>query len=530
MDDWALLRAYVDDGSEAAFTELVRRHLNLVYSVAARMLGDSQAAGDVVQTVFCRLAQKAARLRPAGALTGWLYQTACLCAREHRRNEHRRQARLEKVMAMQDHSPPSQTDAAWEQLAPLLEDALLRLPESDRLAVLLRFFEQKPLREVGLALGVEEEAARKRISRALERLRRWFARRGVTCSTEALAGFVSINAVQAAPVGLAGTVAPLALSAAGHAATTGLLSHTLNLFTTMSPLKTSVVTAVAVAAVLSVPLALLWNQNRQLERDLAAARSAIADAQTVREENARLRKGTVDSGELARLRKGQLELLRLRGRVTQLANELRQRRAAETHGGTNQFPASPPASPADETDSLLFSAALTNRVSSGHTLVVGGWSKQGMRGYLLATPAVRGEDALDGRRVTVESQFVGAPESFWEALGWGTFKSDVHRSALAGVITPEQHDALLQALKETEDSIVSNTSRAEHRDGERGGVGYTMSDDRETGVVMGIDYRQQITPDGQAVELELFPSSVPTNRPIHSTLTAPSSAAPTPPR
>ena len=126
-------------------------------------------------------------------------------------------------------------------------------------------------------------------------------------------------------------------------------------------------------------------------------------------------------------------MLSLRGRVTQLANELRQRNAAGTQADVNPNPSLGE----KEADSILFTAALTNRVANGNTLVVGGWPQKEMRAYLLATPVIKqGDGTPGGRQITVQSQVVGAPESFWDEIGWGAFKSDTRRSTLARVLLP----------------------------------------------------------------------------------------------
>ena len=109
---------------------------------------------------------------------------------------------------------------AWTQIAPLLDAAMLRLGEKDRNAVVLRFFENKNLREVGAALGASEDSARVRINRALEKLRKFFTKRGVMLSATVIAAAVSANSVQAAPVGLAATISAAAVKGSAVAAST----------------------------------------------------------------------------------------------------------------------------------------------------------------------------------------------------------------------------------------------------------------------------------------------------------------------
>jgi len=207
MDDWELLRAYVE-GSEAAFADLVRRHVDHVYSTALRRVNDPVAAQDVAQRVFCLLARKAASLDASGSLVGWLHRTAVYLSQESlradRRRRHREAAAWQLQVMPQESAPAS--DVAWQQVAPELDDALLELPEPDRLAVLLRFFQQLPLREVGARLGVSEAAAKMRIGRAILKLRRGLGARGIVLSAGALAWLLTDRAVAAAPAGCAGTV------------------------------------------------------------------------------------------------------------------------------------------------------------------------------------------------------------------------------------------------------------------------------------------------------------------------------------
>src|SRR3989442_4429272 len=195
-DDAQLLRRYAEAGSESAFSELVSQHIDLVYSAALRQVGgDAHLAQDVAQTVFADLARKARAVSRHGVLTGWLYQATRYAASKVVRTERRRATREKEAVAMQELS----SEANWDDLGPLLDEAMGRLGAKDRDAVLLRYFDRKELRAVGDVLGTSEEAARKRVGRALERLRRFLMRRGATLPATALASALAGNAVQAAP-------------------------------------------------------------------------------------------------------------------------------------------------------------------------------------------------------------------------------------------------------------------------------------------------------------------------------------------
>jgi RNA polymerase sigma factor (sigma-70 family) len=209
MDDIQLLRQYATDRSEAAFETLLRRHINLVYSSALRQVGDRETAAEVTQTVFIILARKAHTLRAGTIITGWLYRTTHFAAVRAIRTESRRRQRELEAAQME----PDNDQSIWEQLAPLLDEAMSCLGNTDRDAIVMRFFEHRSLKEVGAAFGANEDTAQKRVSRALVRLRTFFSKRGITLSVVAIGSVLSANAVHAAPATL--TSKTLAV-AAGH--------------------------------------------------------------------------------------------------------------------------------------------------------------------------------------------------------------------------------------------------------------------------------------------------------------------------
>src|SRR4051812_15199231 len=166
QDDHELLARYVREGSESAFASLVARHVNLVFSTARRFVSSPHQAEEITQAVFIILARKAGSLRRGTALSGWLYQTARLTAANFVRSERRRQRREQEAFMQSRLNEPEA--AAWEQITPLLDEAMGRLGETDRDAVVLRFFDNKTLQEVGATLNLTESAAHKRVTRALE--------------------------------------------------------------------------------------------------------------------------------------------------------------------------------------------------------------------------------------------------------------------------------------------------------------------------------------------------------------------------
>lgn len=204
MEDIQLLREYADHQSEQAFTELVERHVDLVFSTAVRLVSDPDQARDVVQTVFADLARQARNHRRITVVSGWLYRRTCFAALDLLRANSSRRVREKTAMELYEANAP--TDSVWQTVAPHLEEAMGWLSQSDLDVIVLRFIENKSLREVGLSLGLSEDTAQKRVSRALGRLRDFYARRGVTVSLGLLSSTLAANALQAAPPDLVASV------------------------------------------------------------------------------------------------------------------------------------------------------------------------------------------------------------------------------------------------------------------------------------------------------------------------------------
>lgn len=231
-NDMALLRDYAERRSEPAFEAIVARHANLVYSAALRQVGERPLAEEATQAVFVILASKAHDLRDGIVLSGWLYRTACYVSKAILKRECRRRQR-EQEAYMQSILEGDSPDSVWRQISPLLDEAMLYLSAKDRDALVLRFFEGRSLVEVGAALGLNEEAAKKRVSRALEKLHRYFSRHGISSTTGILAGELAGHSIQAAPAALAGAVAAVALAkgATSSISTLTLINGALKIMT-----------------------------------------------------------------------------------------------------------------------------------------------------------------------------------------------------------------------------------------------------------------------------------------------------------
>jgi RNA polymerase sigma factor (sigma-70 family) len=260
-DDSVLLRQYAENHSDEAFTALVARHVNLVYSVALRHVGNPHNAEEITQAVFVILAKKAAQLRHAKALSSWLFQVTRLTATNFARGEMRRHRREEEAQMQSILNEPG--SEVWPAIAPWLDAAVAGLREKDRQAVVLRFYEGRNLREVGLALGASEDAAEKRVNRALEKLRNFFAKRGVSSTTATIAGAISANSVQAAPVALAKTATAVAITkgAAASGSTLTLIKGALKLMA-WTKMKTTVVASVGILLAAGTTVAVLESKAR----------------------------------------------------------------------------------------------------------------------------------------------------------------------------------------------------------------------------------------------------------------------------
>ena len=280
VSDMELLQDYDRQGSEAAFAELVRRHINLVYSAALRHVGIAAHAEEITQAVFIILARKAAGLRPDAILEGWLHETTRLTALSFLRGERRRHFR-EQEAYMQSTLQESTGTSNWNQLAPLLDEAVSRLGKKDRDAVTLRFFKGESLREVAASLNVNESAAQRRVHRAVEKLRLFFSKRGVAVSSVALTGAISANSVQAAPAMLAKTITAVAMTkgVAASGSTLTLIKGASKLMA-WAKAKTAIVAGMVVILTAGTTTTLIVKHQRRMEEPLPQSSWAFVNYAT----------------------------------------------------------------------------------------------------------------------------------------------------------------------------------------------------------------------------------------------------------
>ena len=304
--DSLLLKAYVERRHEAAFNELVHRHVDLVYSAAIRMVRDPHLAEDVTQGAFIALARQASELVERATLAGWLHRTAQHIAAQTVRTIERRRAREQEASAMGEQISTS-PDVWWEQIEPHLDAALGELIDADRDAVVLRYFHKKSAAEIASILGVSDDAAQKRVSRAVEKLREVFAKNKITIGAGSLGILISANAVQAAPAGLA---AKILAATSGLTVTVGI-TMIQKLF--IVGLAAVVIGGGIYSFHLQKQIAALQEQQTSLNQQIAQMSQERDDAKN---------QLAAAQGEDAQRQNNQAELLRLRSETGVLRRQL----------------------------------------------------------------------------------------------------------------------------------------------------------------------------------------------------------------
>ena len=313
----------VQEGQDA-FATLVDRHLNLVYSAALRQVRSPQLAEEVSQTVFTQLARHATELKLGTIVAAWLHRVTYHAAVDVVRREGRRQAReqiaCEMSLLMDDNA------ADWTQIEPHLDQAVQSLDEADRAAILLRFFENKSLREVGETLGASEDAAQKRVARAVDRLREYFIKNKLAAPAGSLASVISAHVIQAAPAGLSSTISAgsLAAAAVSMSASTTLTTAKIIAMTTFQKIAISaaLVGAVVTIAYQHRQLSTLRQETVGLSQEQARENTLNQQIQQLQEERDQASNSLVSiQEENVALKNRPAEVLKLRGEVGKLRGE-----------------------------------------------------------------------------------------------------------------------------------------------------------------------------------------------------------------
>lgn len=458
-DDAELLRLYAHDRSEPAFSELVRRHVNFVYSAALRQVnGDAHLAGDVTQIVFTDLARKAKSLAGHQVLAGWLFTSTRFAASRLIRTEQRRRIREQEAEVMHENEPLETDSAAWERISPVLDEALGQLNTVDRDAVLLRYFEGRGFSEIGRHLRVSENAARMRVDRALEKLRDQLARRGLTSTTATLGAALGTYGVIGAPTSLSAVVTGAALASGGAAATT--------VFTFMSMSKLPAATAAALTLIGGAGYFLQADTQAQLREELArlhaAQRSPEAGANTVDKADGAL------AAELADLRRDDAEFARLAAE----AEALRARFATTTRAVSVNSTQSP-AGPALDVREL---DALPSPRVQARPVYPFGMRRAGLSGEVLVDFVVDREGIVRGAtarssKIIVNGAEIRISDPAVASGGVVLQTFDVHSPQAAGDAAPASAETVNEAMfGELEKAAIEAVGKWRFRAGLKGGA------------------------------------------------------------
>lgn len=330
ISDIELLRRYCDSQDEDAFSELVSRHVDLVYSAAIRQVQSPQLAEEICQTAFTSLIKAAKTLNSDTIVSAWLYGVARRRSIDIIRSESRRRNRERiaiDLQQMQTNDPP------WKAIEPYLDEAMASLNEQDRSAVILKYFENKKLTEVGRLIGISEDAAQKRVSRATQQLAKFFNKRGIAIHSATLISLISQQAVSAAPLGLALSVSNLALTSVSVGSIGSTISHTLAMTTFQKTFVTATVT-------IGIGTGLFGTfRASQLEKEMSALKISNSQTMETLKTNLAEQQGRLKSAhaEISRLKNDLKDIHRLRANVTKYrrkANDLSKRQEKQVISGS----------------------------------------------------------------------------------------------------------------------------------------------------------------------------------------------------
>ncbi|HEY1687215.1 MAG TPA: sigma-70 family RNA polymerase sigma factor [Tepidisphaeraceae bacterium] len=278
--DRELLANYLT-GDEQAFAELVHRQINLVYSAARRQVGDTNLADDVTQAVFMLLAKKAPQLDEKIILPAWLHRAARYCAANALRMAANRSRHERRAAEMRQEFAPSEPSVDWKEISPLLDGAINRLGQKDRQAIVLRFLEDKSHEAVAVDLGLSLVASRKRVERAVAKLRNMLAHLGAESTIPGLSGGLAVHAIQIAPVHLTRAAISAASAQAGSAGSMAIMKGATKMIF-WAQLKTGATIAIAGLAI-TAGVALAIEKDGMAKATPAAATVTPQESLTARQ-------------------------------------------------------------------------------------------------------------------------------------------------------------------------------------------------------------------------------------------------------
>ena len=323
--DIQLLRDYAERGNEVAFREIVTRHTDFVYSSALRQMDSADLAADITQKVFVDLARKAGtvgkQLAAEASLAGWLHRATRYAALNHLRDDRRRHTN--ERQAMEQLLTNSESSVDWQQIRPALDEALDSLGDEDREALLLRYIKNQDFRAVGRALGVSDDTAQKRVSRAVERLREFYSKRNITVGAGGLAVLISANAVQSAPIGLAVAISTAALAGTAASTSAAVAATKIIAMTTLQKaiIGTALVAAVGTGVFEAHQNSKLRDEIQTLQQQQASQAEQLQQLRRERDEATNQLAGLLGENEQLKSNQNTTELLKLRGEVTRLQDD-----------------------------------------------------------------------------------------------------------------------------------------------------------------------------------------------------------------
>jgi len=317
VSDLALLAEFSQSRSEDAFSTLVERHLPMVYGVALRVTNCPSLAEEVAQSVFAKLAHQAKRIDKHVVIGGWLYNTARNTALTSARSERRRRQR--ETFTTEMNSSESHQPLVTEHL----EAVMSQLKEEERSALVLRYFEDRNLREVGRELGISEDAARMRVNRALEKLKHGFGKLGVTGTAAWFAAAIPSSACAAVPVGLSTSITSSVITGGLAAGSIAAVTTETVINNTMSTLINLKSTAAIFAAATITGTATYMTKEGQLD-DLQTRLDALSESHAQLEQKQVEAAATIQmrDRQIAQLEKDHADIHRLRGEVDRLNADL----------------------------------------------------------------------------------------------------------------------------------------------------------------------------------------------------------------